>query len=114
MKALSIAVFLLLIFHVSALMFFNRYRLKKTIEFLDKFLAKGWLTERDYDQLVGRYTGIFKNLEWFPEQSEYSNLYIDSSFLDFKNRSRTVIRYLLVSVPVLMLLNFFVIKWAES
>ncbi len=95
--------------HTLGFFLFNKYRIRKTIWFLQKMRGKE--LEEDYELLINRYTGFFNYIETFPRQEGFSKLYQNEEFCRFVANSKRLLKYFFIILPalfVLMLLSGFV------
>lgn len=77
--------------HAITLIFYNRIRIKKTLDLIE--LKREILSFEDFVLLRGRFEGPLSSFEPFPERKLFPNLYNDADFLEFTNRSSKIIIY---------------------
>lgn len=98
--------------HAVLLMNFRFDTLKSLLAFLEQGREK--LGERDYKQLVNRYTGITRLFEPLPDEESYPSLYLDEHFASFIVKAKKRLKYyLLMTIGCFIALAVFA-SWLES
>ena len=103
MELVGVITSFLLIVHGGILVYFNMFRVRKTIEYINDFRGN-ILSEADYKDLKNRYTSFFSYLEPYPNDERYKILYTNYSFCKFVNRGKIIFKYLFIALPSLLII----------
>lgn len=108
LKTISILVSMILCIHFFLLMFHNTFRIKKLLEYIDKFKKEGKLNDKDFELLYDRYTSFFHYLEFYPDKNDFKTLYENSEFDSYVKRSKWKLKYysIVIVTSFLILLIF--------
>lgn len=98
--------------HASLLMKTRFKTLKSLLNFIEE--ERSSLGERDYKQLVNRYSGITRLYEPFPDKESYSVLYANAQFENFVLKARKQSRYYLTVTVAGFIVLAGIAFWLEN
>lgn len=93
MKSVILSLIILVSAHTIALVAYNRYRIKKFIDYITT--ARGeYLSEKEYSSLLDLYTSFFSYAQPPPDKIMYEKLYLMKGFAKFAKSSSFIFKYL--------------------
>ncbi|MFD0998011.1 hypothetical protein ACFQ21_01795 [Ohtaekwangia kribbensis] len=98
--------------HASLLMKTRFNTLKSLLNFIEE--ERSSLGEKDYKQLVNRYSGITRLYEPFPDRESYSVLYSNEQFANFVQKARKQNRYYLTMTVAGFVALAVIAFWMEN
>ena len=93
MSEFEIIMFLIGLVHANAGSIYNKYRIKNILNYIFYFRG-ALLDERQFSDLLNKYTSFLAPAQLFPDRKLYSSLYSDQEFAEFCSKSKLIIFYI--------------------
>jgi len=105
LEFLLLALAIVFVSHFGLFIRTNQVRIGRLSSFVREFRDRQVLTESEFSDLHGRYSGFLSYMEWFPNKEDYPKLYADMEFDNFVRHSRIKLKYF----GIVTLLSFVII-----
>lgn len=111
--AIVIPIIAILQFVYASLLMKTRFStLRSLLDFLEKERTN--LGEKDYKQLINRYSGITRLYEPFPDRDSYPVLYANKEFESFVTMAKKKTKYYLIATITGFIVLAAIASWLES